>query len=93
MENISEQQDGYAVAKERVHQLKKFYVSLVLFSLVFIIYGFIKFNKTGNLTFLELNNWSAIFWIWGIILILKAIKLLFFNPSWERKMIEKQFKK
>ncbi len=28
MENISEQQDGYAVAKERVHQLKKFYVSL-----------------------------------------------------------------
>lgn len=93
MENISEQQDGYAVAKERVHQLKKFYVSSVLFSLVFIIYGFIQFNKTGNLTFLELNNWSAIFWIWGIILLLKAIKLLFFNPSWERKMIEKQIKK
>ena len=93
MENLSEKQDGYVAAKERVHQLKKFYVSLVIFSLVFIIYGFIKYKNTGNLTFLEFNNWSAIFWIWGIILISKAIKLFFFNPSWERKMVEKQFKK
>ncbi len=93
MENLDTKEVDYLRAKERVRKLKKFYASLLIFALVFLIYGFIKYYKTGDFNFLELNNWSAIFWIWGIILVVNAFKLFVFNQNWERKMIDKQLYK
>ena len=93
MENLTTKDIDYTFAKERVRQLKKFYASLLFFFLVFAIYSFRKYFKTGDLNFLEFNNWSVMFWIWGLILILRAMKLFFFNQTWERKMMDKQLNK
>jgi hypothetical protein len=35
---------------------------------------------------------SIIFWIWGIILAVKAVKLFVLDYDWERKTIEKYIK-
>ena len=93
MENLNVNEMDYSIAKERVRQLKKFYASLLFFVIVFGIYAGRKYYTNGDLKFLEFNNWSAIFLIWGIILVLKAIKLFFFNQDWERKMMDKQLNK
>lgn len=93
MENLDTKEIDYLMAKERVRKLKKFYASLVIFVIVFMIYGFRKYYKTGDLNFLEFNNWSAIFWIWGIILVVNAFKIFVFNHDWERKMMDKQLNK
>lgn len=90
MENSNTHKVEYTIAKERVRQLKKFYASLLIFALVFLIYGGRKYYRTGEFNLLELNSWSAIFWIWGIILVVKAFKIYFFNHNWERKMMDKQ---
>ena len=93
MENLDTKEVDYLRAKERVRKLKKFYASLLIFAIVFLIYGFIKYYKTGDFNFLEFNNWSVIFWIWGIILVVKAFKIFIFNQNWERKMMDKQLNK
>lgn len=97
MENLSNKNLDYSIARERVYQLKKFYGSLIFFVLVFTVYFIWKYYKKhgdiGEINFLEFNNWSVIFWIWGLILVLKGIKLFFFNQNWERKMMEKQLNK
>ena len=97
MENKLNTELDYSIARDRVHQLKKFYGSLLLFVLVFTGFLLWKYYKNngdlGDINFLEFNNWSAIFLIWGLILILKAIKLFFFNQDWERRMMDKELKK
>lgn len=93
MENLSKTEIDYSMAKERVNQLKKFYVSLAVFTIVFAIFGFRKYYKTGDFAFLDYNNFSVIFWIWGLILAIRAVKIFFFNQSWERKMMDKELNK
>ena len=36
---------------------------------------------------------SIVFWIWGLILAIKAAKLFLFNGDWERKMMNKELNK
>ena len=93
MENLTTKETDYSIAKERVSQLKKFYASLAIFIIVFAIYSFRKYYKTGEISFLDYNNFSVIFWIWGIILAIKAFKIFFFNHSWEKRMIDKELNK
>jgi hypothetical protein len=92
MENLTKTEIDYSIAKARVNQMKKFYVSLAVFILVFAIYSWRKYYKTGKIPILDFNDFSVIFWIWGIILVIKAIKIFFFNQSWERKMMDKELK-
>lgn len=93
MDNLTKNEIDYALAKERVNQLKKFYASLAVFLIVFIVYSLRKYIKTGDIVFLNGNNFSVIFWIWGIILAIKASKIFFFNQSWERRMMNKELNK
>lgn len=93
MENLTKTEIDYSIAKGRVDQLKKFYVGLAVFFIVFAIYGFRKYDKTGPFNFLDFNEISVIFWIWGLILGIKAVKIFFFNHEWERKMINKELNK
>ena len=93
MENLTQKEIDYSIAKARVNQLKKFYVSLAFLIIVFTIYSFRKYYLTGEIAFLDFNNFSVIFWIWGIILVIKAVKLFVFNQSWERKIINKELNK
>ena len=51
MENLTPKEVDYAIAKERVKQMKKFYTSLALFILVFAIYAARKYYKTGEIAF------------------------------------------
>ena len=92
MENLTKQEIDYSIAKERVQQLKKFYAGMAIFILVFAIYSIRRYYLTGEIVFLEQHNVSVIFWIWGIILAIKGVKLFFFNHDWERRMVQKQLK-
>ena len=93
MENLTHKEIDYVIAKDRLKQLKNYYISLVVLIIVFTIYNFPKYYLTGETSFLDFKNFSVIFWIWGIILLIKAIKLFVFNQSWERKVINKQLNK
>lgn len=93
MENLTKQEIDYSMAKERVNQLRKFYLSLAVFIIVFAIYGLRKYYKTGEIIFFDFKNFTVIFWIWGLILAIRAVKIFFFNHGWERKMMEKELNK
>ena len=93
MENLTKTEIDYSIAKERVNQLKKFYANLAVFTIVFAVYNFRQFYLTGEITILSFDKWSGVFWIWGIILAVKALKLFFFNTSWERRMLDKELNK
>ncbi|WP_417428031.1 2TM domain-containing protein [Halpernia sp.] len=90
MENLSQKEIDYSIAKERVHSMKRFYVGVAIFILVFSVYNVERFFRTGELTFLEFHRFGGIFWIWGIILVVKGVKLFFLNQDWERKMMDKE---
>lgn len=92
MENYTKEEIDYSFAKETVQKMKKFYVSLVFFLVLFAVYSFRRFYVTGDIVFLDQRNISVIFWIWGLILAIKAAKLFFFNGNWERKMLNKELK-
>lgn len=93
MENFTPTEMEYALAKERVDQLKKFYISLAAFFIVFAVYAIRKYYKTGEIDFLNFNNISVIFWIWALVLLVKAVKIFFFNQDWERKMLHRELNK
>ena len=61
MENLTKTEVDYAMAKERVNQIRKFYVSLAVFIIVFAIYSARKYYKTGEVNYLDFNNVSVIF--------------------------------
>ncbi|WP_027376824.1 2TM domain-containing protein [Kaistella palustris] len=90
MENLTNTQTDYAVARAKVEQMKKFYASAAIFILVFAAYSLRKYYKTGDLTFFEFREFTILFWIWGIILAAKAFKIFFFNHAWEKRMIQKE---
>lgn len=93
MENLTKTEVDYAMAKERVNQMRKFYVSLAVFIIIFVIYSARKYYKTGEVNYLDFNNVSVIFWIWGLILAIRAVKIFFFNHDWERKMMDRELNK
>ena len=92
MENFTKEEIDYSVAKERVQKLKKFYTNLVFFLILFAAYSFRRFYLTDDIIFLDQRNISIIFWIWGLILAIRAAKLFLFNGDWERKMLNKELK-
>ena len=93
MENLTKTEIDYSMAQARVNQLKKFYVSLLIFIVVFAIYSIRKYYKTGEFNYLDFNNFSVIFWVWALRLGIRAVKIFFFNHDWERKMMNKELNK
>ena len=92
MENYTQNEIDYSIAKERVHRMKRFYAGVAIFIFVFSVYNVERFFRTGELTFLEFHRFGGIFWIWGIILAVKGLKLFFLNHDWESKMMNKELK-
>lgn len=93
MENINKENPRYAIAVERVQKIKKFYTGLLVFAIVFgVIYG-IKYFKHGFTQNLGEMQISWVFIVWGLILVIKGIKLFFLNSDWENDMINKEIKK
>ena len=91
MENQDLDKMKYEAAREHVAKIRKFVVSLLIFCILLLLfYGsdLFSFNK-WNFGF---GRISIIFWIWGIILAVKAVKLFVLDYDWERKMIEKNLK-
>lgn len=82
----------YNSAQERVNQLKKFYKSLLWFGIVAGIIFFDDIFENGGIDF-SLFNGSVILVIWGIILMVKAVKLFLLDAEWESSIIEKEMKK
>lgn len=97
MENLDTKEIDYSMAQKRVRKVKKFYESTVFFILVLAAFGFWKYYRSDysyiESVFLEFNRLNIIFWIWGVILILRAMKLFLFDQNWERKMMNKQLNK
>jgi len=82
----------YNSAYERVSQLKKFYKNLFWFG---IVTGFIFLDdlfEEGTINF-SLFDGSVILLIWGIVLMVKAVKLFLLDTEWENDIIEKEMKK
>ena len=92
MENLSQKEVDYSIAKERVKQMKKYYTNVVIFIIVFSIYGFQRYYLNGDISFLNFDHFSGVFWIWGIILAIKGVKIFFLNQSWERRIMDKELK-
>lgn len=91
MENNNEQL-RYELAAERVKKVRKFYTSLAVFFIVLVLLYGSKLLKYGFPNWSDLQ-FSAIFAIWGFILVIRGIKLFFFNSEWENEMINKELKK
>lgn len=75
---------SYEIAKNRVIKLKKFYANAIVFLVVlFLFYGikFLKFD-TEYSSKIQIN---LVFVIWGLILMIQAIKLFLFGTNWETK--------
>lgn len=93
MENLSKQEIDYSNAKDRVEKLKRFYAALAIFIIVFAFYSFRRYYFSGDIPFFnDRNYFPVIFWIWGLILAIKAAKIFFFGKDWERKMMDKELK-
>lgn len=90
MENYSQNEIDYSIAKERVQRMKKFYTNLGIFILVFLVYSFYQYYYHDEITFLKFDDFFGVFWIWGIILAIKAVKVFFLNAGWERKMMDRE---
>lgn len=82
----------YNNACERVSQLKKFYKSLLWFGIVAGILFFNDVFENGKINF-SLFDGSVILLIWGIILIVKAVKLFLLDTEWEKDAIEREMRK
>lgn len=82
----------YNQAQQRVNDLKKFYKSLLWFGIVAVI---IFADDIWEKRIFNFSLWdgSVILLIWGIILIVKAVKLFILDSDWERDVIEKEMRK
>ena len=90
MENQDLDKIKYETAKSHVNNIRKFSVNLLVFCIIFLCFNASElFRNDVNFGF---GNVSAIFWIWGLILAIKAAKLFVFDYDWERKTIEKYLK-
>ena len=93
MENLSQQEIDYSIAKERVRQMKKFYTSLAIFIIVLGFYTFREDYLNNEISIFHVGRISGIFWVWGIILAVKGVKIFFLNASWERKIMDRELNK
>lgn len=91
MENQQSEQIKYEAAKKHVTKIRKFGVSVLVFCLFFIIFNGKDIFRYNDLNF-GFGDVSLLFWIWGIILAVKAVKLFVFDYHWERKTIDKIMK-
>lgn len=82
----------YNNAQQRVKDLKSFYKNCMWFAIVAIIIFSRRYFKYGNLE-QSLFGGSIILTIWGIILIVKAVKLFVLNTEWENKILDEELKK
>ena len=91
MENQDLNKMKYEAAREHVAKIRTFGINVLVFCIVFLF-----FNRENIFHLNEFNfgfgRVSIIFWIWGIILAVKAVKLFVFDYDWERKMNEKNLK-
>ena len=91
MENQDLNKMKYEAAREHVAKIRKFGINVLVFCIVFLF-----FNRENIFHLNEFNfgfgRVSIIFWIWGIILAVKAVKLFVLDYDWERKTIEKYIK-
>ncbi|MCD9618368.1 2TM domain-containing protein [Chryseobacterium gleum] len=82
----------YQTAYTRTQNIKKFYRSIFIFAVVAVLIApdDIFDEKTIRI---QLFDRYAILGIWGLILLVKALKLFLFDSEWERDMIEKELRK
>ena len=92
MENLTNKEIDFEIAREQVRKLKKFYISFAIFAIFIAAYSLRKYYLSGEIVFIDQQNISIIFWVWAIILSIKGAKLYFLNPDWERRMVNKQLK-
>jgi hypothetical protein len=83
---------NYNQAQQRVQDLKRFYKNILWFGIVAFIIYFDDIFEKGILNFSQWNG-SIILMVWGIILIVKAVKLFLLDSEWEKDVIEKEMKK
>ena len=83
---------NYNSAQQRVKDLKSFYKNCMWFGIVALIISFGRFMKTGDLS-QSIFSGSIILTVWGIILVVKAVKLFVLNTEWENKVLEEELSK
>ena len=98
-QNLSEK---YARAQKRVAEIKKFYKHLgtyLLINFLFIgrrIYKDITLGDYYLEAFTDINNYNF-FFLWGIFLILHAVKVFgfpnLFNKDWEERKVQEYMNK
>lgn len=88
---INETKIDFAVAQNRVKDLRNFYISLVAFLIVNLIIMLRHYSKYGVLEISFAH--SLIMGIWLIFLVIRDVKFYIFNPNWERQKMEEFFKK
>lgn len=86
-----------ALAKEKVHRLKRFYNHLFLFVIGVMIY-IAKRYFGAPLNFFPIRYLNETFmWCWTFVISIQALRLFFtekiFNHSWEQKQIQKELEK
>lgn len=91
MENQDLEKIKYEAAKEHVARIRKFAVNLMVFIIFFLFFNGSDIFKFNDFNF-RFGKVSIVFWIWGIILAVRAAKLFVFDYDWERKTIEKYMK-
>ena len=91
MENQDLEKIKYEAAKSHVAAIKKFAISLVVFCVLFLLFFGSDLLNIDGLHF-NFSRVSIVFWIWGIILAVRGVKLFVFDYDWERKTIEKYMK-
>lgn len=87
---INETKIDFAVAQNRVKDLRNFYISLVAFLIVNLIITVRHYSKYGVLEISFAH--SLIMGIWLIFLVIKSVKFYIFNPNWERQKMEEFLK-
>lgn len=92
METFNQNNADYQEAKERVKLIKKFWVNFTVFILVFCFFQGVRFYKNGVFE-LNIHKISLVFWIWGMVIAVKAIRLFVFDYHWEKKEIGKMLKR
>lgn len=91
METHNTPDPQYDIAKRRVGELKRFYINLVIFCILFIIFNGSDFFEQGFMK-AGFGKMHFAFLIWGIFLAIRAVKLFLFNTDWEKKQLDKELK-
>ena len=97
MDNTTSNELLRELARERVHKLRRFYVHLVIYSIVLLIY----LSKTylgSPLNFIPFSYINeTVVWIWSFFIVLKGFKLFikekFLGANWERNKIREIIEK